>query len=306
MRIGLTIPTFGSLANADNIVSVSRAAEDMGYESLWSGDRTLAPISPRDRYPGSEDGVMPAAYANHMDPLTALTFAAAHTSRVRLGTSALNALWHPPLLLARTLTTLDVLSGGRLDVGFGVGWMRDEYAAVNVPWEGRGARLDETLDVLEKIWAAEVVSHEGPLFTIPASTIELKPSQRPRPPVLLAAFTPAGMSRVARRADGWLPVDMPLPYLIAQWDLITTEAESAGRDPGNLRMALRMNIELADSGRDPERFPARGTFGQYVDYARAAAEAGVHELFIDLGLTDQTLAERIDLAGQFIERVRAG
>ncbi len=119
---------------------------------------------------------MPRVYENHMDPLAALTFAAAHTSRLRLGTSTLNGLWVPPLILARELTTLDVLSGGRLEAGFGLGSMPEEYAAVNVAWKGRGARLEETLDILDKYWTSDEFSHAGPLFTIPQTVVGLKPA----------------------------------------------------------------------------------------------------------------------------------
>jgi probable F420-dependent oxidoreductase len=247
---------------------------------------------------------MPAAYAYHMDPLTALTFAAAQTTHARLGTSALNALWHPPLLLARTLSTLDVLSGGRVDAGFGIGWMHEEYEAVNIPWDSSGARLDEFLDVLDKIWTDDVVDHRGRSYTIPASAIKLKPRQRPRLPVLLAAFTPAAMSRVARRAAGWLPSDMPVPYLMSQWSLITAEAERVGRNPAELRIANRLNLQL--TAEDSDQMPVRGTFDQYVDHAREAADAGVHELIVELGFCAGSVEERIDLAGKFITAVQAG
>jgi probable F420-dependent oxidoreductase len=249
---------------------------------------------------------MPRDYENHMDPLVALTFAAAYTSRVRLGTSTLNGLWLPPLMLARELTTLDALSRGRLDVGLGLGWMPEEYTSVNVPWEGRGARLDETLDVLKKYWASDEFAHNGTLFTIPQTVVGLKPRQRPRPPVLLAAFNPRGMRRVARRADGWLPVGMPLPYLMGMWNSILKEARDAGRDASALRMALRVNPVITEEKADPEQVPQSGTLGQYVDYARAAAEAGVHEIFVDLGQMPTPLDARIDLADRFIEGVRAG
>jgi probable F420-dependent oxidoreductase len=305
MRLGLTIPTFGPDADADGIARVSRSAEEMGYDSLWTGDRVLAPRSPSVPYPGT-DPVMPRDYENHMDPLVALTFAAAYTSRVRLGTSTLNALWLPPLMLARELTTLDALSRGRLDVGLGLGWMPEEYTSVNVPWEGRGARLDETLDVLKKYWTSDEFAHKGTLFTIPQTVVGLKPRQRPRPPVLLAAFNPRGMRRVARRADGWLPVGMPLPYLMGMWNSILKEARDAGRDASALRMALRVNPVITEEKADPEQVPQSGTLGQYVDYARAAAEAGVHEIFVDLGQMPTRLDARIDLAGRFIEGVRAG
>lgn len=305
MRLGLALPTFGPDARPEGILGICRAAEDMGYDSLWTGDRVLAPLVPGAPYP-SGDGKMPRVYENHMDPLVALTFAAAHTSRVRLGTSTLNGLWQPPIMLARSLTTLDLLSRGRLDVGLGLGWMPDEYTAVSVPWQGRGARLDETLDVLEEYWTSDVLAHEGPLFTIPETVVGLKPQQRPGPPVLSAAFTPDGLRRIGRRLDGWLPVAMPLTHLMGMWDTILEEAVNAERDPATLRMALRVNAELTATRTDAGQVPRAGTLAQYIDYARAAAEAGVHELFVDFGQMSASLAERVDLAGRFLEGVCAG
>ncbi|SEN74108.1 TIGR03619 family F420-dependent LLM class oxidoreductase [Actinacidiphila rubida] len=305
MRLGLALPAFGTEAHADGIIKVSRTAEDLGYDSLWTGDRVLAPRRPSVPYPG-KDPVMPRHYENFMDPLMTLTLAAAHTGRVRLGTSTLNALWYPPVVLARALTTLDVLSAGRLDVGLGLGWMPEEYTAVGVPWEGRGARLDETLDVLEKYWTSDEFSHQGPLFTVPETVVGLKPHQRPGPPVLLAAFTPAGIRRLARRAAGWLPVGMPLTHLAGLWSTIRDEADRAGRDGAELRMALRVNPTLTEARTEPEQMPSAGTLDQYIAYARAAAEAGVHELFMDLGQSPATVEERVDIAGRFIEGVRAG
>ncbi|MEE4546358.1 TIGR03619 family F420-dependent LLM class oxidoreductase [Streptomyces sp. V4-01] len=305
MRWGLALPTFGPDAGPEGILRVCRSAEDLGYDSLWTGDRVLAPLAPAAPYP-SGDGTMPRAYENHMDPLVALTFAASHTSRVHLGTSTLNGLWQPPIMLARSLTTLDLLSRGRLIVGLGLGWMPDEYTAVSVPWKGRGARLDETLDVLEEYWAGDVLAHKGPLFTIPETVVGLRPQQPSGPPVLLAAFTPGGLRRIGRRLGGWLPVAMPLAPLMDMWDTVIQEAVKAERDPAGLRMALRVNPRLTATRTGPGQVPQSGTLAQYVDYARAAAEAGVHELFMDFGQTPATLDERVDLAGRFLEGVRAG
>jgi probable F420-dependent oxidoreductase len=305
MRIGLGLPHYGAFAEPEAIVEVARAAEATGYDSLWTGDRILVPVEPSDPYP-SDDGMMPHQFATYLDPLGALTFAAAATERIRLGTSTLNALWHSPVVLARSLTTLDVLSYGRLEAGFGLGWLRDEFTAANVPWHERGARFDETLDVLEKIWSGDVVAHEGRFFSIPRSTILPKPVQRPRPPILIGAFTPVGLRRVGRRADGWLAAGMPLPHLMRLWGTVLRHAEEAGRDPSALRMVLRVNAHLSQEPADPEKVPTAGTLPQVADYARAAAEAGVHELFVDLGLTTTTATQVLDIAGRFIESVRAG
>ncbi|MFB7600660.1 hypothetical protein [Streptomyces sp. NPDC056160] len=144
------------------------------------------------------------------------------------------------------------------------------------------------------------------LFTIPETVVGLKPHQCPGSPVLLPAFTSAGLRRIGRRLDGWLPVALPLPHITGMWATVLKEAEDAGRDPAALRMALRVNPTLTGTRTDPEQMPGAGTLGQYVDYARAAAEAGVHELFVDFGQSPATIDERVDLAGRFIEGVRAG
>lgn len=305
MRIGLGLPHYGPFANAAAISEVSRAAEEMGYESLWTGDRILVPVEPSDPYP-STDGVIPPRFATYLDPLTALTFAAAGTERIRLGTSTLNALWYPPVLLARTMTTLDVLSNGRLEAGLGLGWLRDEFTATNVPWAERGTRLEELLDVLQTIWTRDPVTHTGRFYSIPPSTISPKPVQRPHPPILLGGFSEPGLRRVGRRADGWLAVAMPLPHLMKHWQTITRHAEDAGRDPTRLRMVVRVNAHLSEHPADPGQLPGTGTVTQLTDYIRAAAEAGVHETFIDLGLTAATTSHILDIADHVIQAVRAG
>src|SRR5690242_18767496 len=120
MRVGLAVSQYGVFARRDAVIEVARGAEALGFHSLWTGDRILDPVHPREGYPGSRDGRMPPEYRTFLDPLTVLTLAAGVTERVRLGTSTLNAPWYSPVLLARTLTSVDVLSEGRLDVGIGV------------------------------------------------------------------------------------------------------------------------------------------------------------------------------------------
>ncbi|MGC0415462.1 TIGR03619 family F420-dependent LLM class oxidoreductase [Embleya sp. AB8] len=303
MRIGFAVPQFGAFADPDLVLDISRALEDLGYDSLWVGDRILGPIRPSDPYPG-RDGVMPEQFVTHLDPLLTLTLAATATERVRLGSSTLNALWQPPVLLARTLTTLDLLSHGRLDVGIGLGWLRDEYTAVGVPWEDRGGRLEETLDVLEAVWGSDPVAHQGRYWTIPPSRIGRKPVQRPRPPLLLGGFSPAALERVGRRADGWLAGAMPLPYLTGLWGLATKAAQEAGRDPGQLRLVVRVNPTVTASRTDPAHAHQRGTVGQICDYLRSTEAAGADEVFVDAQLTTSSPAEFLDLAEEFITTLR--
>ncbi|MEV6240753.1 TIGR03619 family F420-dependent LLM class oxidoreductase [Lentzea sp. NPDC051838] len=302
MKLGLALPQYGVFADPSAALRVAVEAEGMGFDSLWVSDRLLLPTAPRDRYI-SPDGVIPSAYENFLDPLTLLAAAACSTSRVRLGTSTLNALWQPPALLARTVTTLDQLSGGRIDLGIGVGWMRDEYQAAGVPWEGRGARLDETLDVLDAFWGGDLVAHEGPLWTVPESLVKAKPVQSPRPPVLLAGLVPAAFTRIARRADGWLAVGLPLPMLTQTIESIKQQALSFGRDPGALRFPLRINPHITADKADPAHVPHVGTVSQLADYVRRV-DGLVDEVFVDFQLTAWDVDEYLDLARTLISAVQ--
>ncbi|WP_427925085.1 TIGR03619 family F420-dependent LLM class oxidoreductase [Streptomyces sp. cg40] len=304
MRIGLAVPQYGAFATPEAIDEVARAAESLGFDSLWAADRILAPLEPSDPYPGG-DGTMPEQYRTFLDPLTVLTLAAAVTTRVRLGTSTLNALWHSPVLLTRTLTSLDVLSHGRLDVGLGLGWLRDEYRAAGVQWEGRGARLEEWLDVAETIWTRETVRHDGERWTIPPSVVEPKPVQSPRPPILLGGFSHATLERIGRRADGWLAVGLPLPALTAMWSTIGLAADAVGRDASALRMVVRVNPRLTEGEAPAELVPNVGTLAQVADYLLGTAGAGADEVLIDLQQTTNTTDELLTTAEALIKRLRA-
>jgi alkanesulfonate monooxygenase SsuD/methylene tetrahydromethanopterin reductase-like flavin-dependent oxidoreductase (luciferase family) len=143
MRLGIALPQVGSTVSPETLVTVAKRAEDLGFDSLWVLDRILWPVSPRVPYPVG-DGSLPVKYKSVLDPLETLTFAAAHTRRVALGTSVLNLPWYNPVLLARRLTTLDVLSAGRLRIGFGMGWSPDEYEVTAGDIDAR----------MEQLWAA--------------------------------------------------------------------------------------------------------------------------------------------------------
>lgn len=298
MRIGFAVPQFGPFADPDHTATMCAALETLGCHSLWAADRLLAPIIPPDGYVSGKP--MPLRYGTHLDPLLALTVAATVTERVRLGSSTLNALWQPPLLLARSLTTLDLISHGRLDVGLGLGWMREEYTAAGVPWQGRGARLEETLDVLDAVWQSDPVVHAGSLWRIPESTILPKPRQRPRPPVLLGGFTPPALERVGRRADGWLGASMPLPYFQGLWAVAAEAAERAGRDPAGLRRVFRVNAEVTASGADAGEAFQRGTVRQICDHLRLMCTADNDEVLVDLQLTADSPQRFLELAAAFL------
>jgi probable F420-dependent oxidoreductase len=208
------------------------AVEQLGADSLWVADRLLAAVEPTVLHPVMGDAI-PAVYHTAADPLIALAVAAAMTTKVRLGASVLVAPWYPPVQLARQLTTIDVVSGGRLLPGFGIGWSGDEYVGAGAPLKNRGAQLDELLDALLALWTTNPVEHQGHRWSIPASYVNFKPVQRPHPPIGLGAFSGDGLRRVGRRANCWLPVvwaqhGVDLEPLKAQRRLVDDAARAAG------------------------------------------------------------------------------
>ncbi|MFG1792226.1 TIGR03619 family F420-dependent LLM class oxidoreductase [Nocardia sp. NPDC049149] len=295
MRIGLALPQYGGFADPAAIVAVSKFAEASGFDSLWVGDRLLVASEPRGQYPG---GQIPPGFAHFLDPLTVLTVAAGVTDRVRLGTNTLNALWQPPMLLARTVASLDQVSAGRLDVGIGLGWSPDEYEALGVPWPKRGARLEETLDVLETAWAPGPVEYVGERWTVPHARIDLKPRQTPRPPILLGGHAPATLERVGRRADGWLAGPLPIPVLTGMWATIERTAEKNDRDPSALRLVVRINPAVETDDVDPKLVPRRGSVTQLAGYAHDLETAGAHEVMFDLQTSTNTVDELIATAAE--------
>lgn len=296
MELGLAFAQLGPFANPDSVSVMARQAESRGYASLWVIDRLLDPVEPRSTYPATADGSLPPEQKVALDPLLTLATAAAHTTGIRLGTNVLVAPWYRPVLLARSLASLDVLSRGRLDIGLGLGWSADEYAAVGVPQRGLASRQEELLDVLDAVWADDPVSYEGADFRVAPSGIRPKPVQQPRPPVLLAAYTPRGLERAGRRADGWTPSGLSLADTAAMWSVVTTAAERAGRDPAELALVVRANIHHLDRPAGADRPAYHGSVEQIAGDVRAAFALGARQVILDLQGTTNDVAAYLDLA----------
>ena len=286
MRLGFNLPQIGPAAGAEAVVTVATVAEEMGFDTLWVADRLLS-------------GALPEVYHNVIDPVGTLTFAAARTTRVRLGTSILNLPWYNPALLARQLTALDVLSNGRLRVGFGVGWMEDEFEAVGISMRDRGKRADEALEVLKAIWTTDPVEFDGTYYTIPKSVIRPKPVQEPHPPIYLAASTPQAMARVARYGDGWIPVAPPIDEMAQGFAAIKSMAHDAGRDPDRLELSVRANVTVTDAPLSDDRMVYTGSPDQIAADIAAARDVGVSELAFD-----PTFDPAVRSVGDFTDRMK--
>lgn len=204
MKVGIVLPGAGEQATRENIVQTAKQAEKEGFDSLWVWERLVAPLKPQTPYPLTPDGSLPTEFQNVFDNLETLSFVAANTSKIALGTSVIDMLFHNPVILARRFATLDILSEGRAICGLGIGWLKDEYQVSNISLKDRGRRADEYIQVLKKIMTDDVVEFKGEFYNIPASKIGPKPLQKPHPPIYMGAFSPKAFGRIVNYADGWI------------------------------------------------------------------------------------------------------
>jgi probable F420-dependent oxidoreductase len=281
MRLGFNIPQIGPAAGPEAIIRVAKRAEELGYDSVWVTERLLYPIKPQTPYPVTADGSLPEVFKTILDPLESLTYVAAHTSRIALGTSVLDMPYYNPVMLARRLTTLDVLSGGRLRVGFGQGWSKDEFDAAGASMKGRSRRADEFIGVLKAIWTTDPVEFHGEYYHVPKSVILPKPVQKPHPPIYLAAYTPGALKRTASLADGWNPAGVPLDGMRQMLDGLKGMAQQAGRDPGELKVVVRANLVVTERPLGDQRFIFTGSPDEIKADIAATREFGAAELFFD-------------------------
>jgi probable F420-dependent oxidoreductase len=281
MKIGFSLPNIGPIGTAEAITKVAQRAEALGYSSLWTIERLLYPVKLQTPYPATPDGHLPEIYRRVLDPLDALTYVAAQTKKIRLGTSVLDIPYHNPVVLARRLSTIDVLSNGRLSVGFGLGWSKDEMDATGADMKTRGALADEFLPLLKAIWTTNPVEFRGKFFTVPKSYIDLKPVQKPHPPIYLGAFVPAALKRLACLADGWIPVMLPVPAMEQMFGSIRQMARDVGRDPSALRMLIHGFVEITDRPLGADRPIFSGTLEQISEDVRACAKIGADEVSFD-------------------------
>ena len=236
-----TIPMKFGLAFASSIavghesaMEICRRAEAAGFESLWGGEHVILPSTIDSRYPYTADGKIPAEPETPIpDPLIWLAFAAAAAPSMRLGTCILIVPQRNPLILAKELATLDQLSGGRVELGLGVGWLREEFDALGVPWERRGARNDEYIEAMRALWAGPHAEFHGDFVDFAPVTCSPRPIQE-RIPVLVGGDSEAAISRAVRLADGYFPGEGDAERLGGLAARVRHGADAAGRDPNSI------------------------------------------------------------------------
>ncbi len=254
--------------------AVAQRAEAAGFESIWMPEHLVFPAEMPATYPYSESGQPPVYPGSPLyDPWVTLAFAAASTQRIRLGSHVYILPLRHPLVTARAFTTLDVLSHGRAILGAGVGWLAEEFALVGESFRNRGARSDEIIELLRKLWSEKIVQHRGRHYELGPLRFEPKPVQKPGPPIEIGGTSDAAVERAARLGDGWLATGpLELDALAARIGQIRARRRELGRDalPFEISMGNRLSLDRESVRRYAEvgvtrlmlapGFPSEGKF----------------------------------------------
>jgi probable F420-dependent oxidoreductase len=274
MRIGFGLPVSGAWASPDNITSFAARAEHAGYASLWTFQRLLVP----------EGSGMEPVYQSVLDPMVAMAFAAAATNRIRLAVAVINAPFISPIYLAKQAASLDVLCGGRHDLGVGLGWMPQEFTATGAPMERRGARTEEYVRALRTIWGPQPTEFSGEFYSVPRGSVHPTPVQPGGPPILLGGAVPRALRRVGQIADGWVTSSRAdLARIGESIAIVRSAAVQAGRDPATLSIVCRGVVRPGEPVAGPDgRMLLSGSEAQIRGDVEWLAKTGVTEVFFDL------------------------
>ena len=309
MNFGLSTLTRGVFTTRENYVAVAKAAERAGFDFLSVSDHLIVPESFKSLYPYAQGGVFGAAEHGHcFDQLATIAFLSGCTERLRLLTSVLVVPHRPPMLTAKMLATIDVLSNGRLIVGAGAGWMREEFALLGAPFEDRGQATDEYLEAFLELWTKDQPSYKGKHVSFSDVLFYPKPKQKPHPPIWIGGESGPAMRRAVKFGDAWYPgsnsqtkpLDTPSRLAIGVADL-KRASEAAGRDPATIDLALLVQTHFEWVPRKVQDGSARRMFtGSSADMAAdAAALSALGTRHVALRLGGDTVEESIERIERF-------
>jgi probable F420-dependent oxidoreductase len=272
VKIGFSLLNNWGIDDAKALVDLACRAEELGVDSVWVHDHVFNVGHVFDRIGGKP----------YYEPLTLLSFVAARTRRVRLGTSVLVLPYHNPVRLAKAAATLDVLSGGRLIMGVGVGLIEKEIRAMGSPYAERGAFADEAIAVMRALWTQDEPRFDGKFSRFDGMKFSPKPLQKPSIPVVIGGISRAAIRRAARLGDGWQPLGMSPEALGQGIAMLREEARAAGRDVARIPVSIAMSLAAARAGRH-----ALGTTpAEIIQNAKAYASLGVETLIVSANTSD--------------------
>ena len=301
MEIGAWVGNNGA-ATLDHMLGVARAADRCGLASIWAADHVLWPLEYESRYPYGGDRY-PATHDQPVcEVLTTLTWLSAHTERVRVGSLVIVVPQRNPWILGKQLATLDYFNGGRTILGAGIGWLREEFEVLQQPFDDRGARAEEAIDLMRNTWTRHPMRYEGRFWQAPPVGVLPHPVQQPIP-IWLGGNTPRAQRRAGRIADGWVPYGLSPEALGHGWDGVRSAAEAAGRDPAALTCSVWTPIAITRRG-DPSPPPEiylQGSAEELIDKLGAYAKAGLqHLLMFNLCAPDATVDQIEQIAEQVL------
>ncbi len=303
MKLGFALPHQGPVATRENMRLVATEAETLGFDSLWTNERLLSPVNAKTPYPGSADGKLNEEYKIHLEHLTCLTYASAITEKIRLGVSVINIPFYNPIMLAKRLAAMDVLSDGRLTVGVGLAWSQDECDAAGVPFRERGRIGEEAIECLKAVWEPDPVEYHGKYFQLEPAYIGPKPIQKPHPPILVGAFVPKALDRAGRLADGFTGCCAPVDAMISMMNAVKEAARQRGRDVSTMPTVMRCLVTRTETRvDDPNRPVTVGNWDQIRDDVQKMRDAGVDEVFFDVAFQRDAQSQRGLM--EYMERFR--
>ena len=294
MKFGFYIPSHGPMARRGPLIEIAQAGEDQRYDSVVVGDHIMAPQVMRSAYPYSVGSEVPwDESGEHLEQLTELTFLAAVTNRIRLVSSVMIVPYRNPLLAAKILATLDVLSEGRLIVGVGVGWLEEEFEALDTPpFADRGAVTDEYLEAFKELWTSDDPTYDGQYVKLSNLKFTPKPVQKPHPPIWVGGQSKPAIRRAVEHGNAWHPVGAtpatPLEpeKLVSDIAYLRGHAERIGRDPSEVGIAMKAPLYDAERSSEGGRRRFSGEPQQIAQDIRTYAELGVTDLIFDVRSSD--------------------
>ena len=303
MKYGFSLVVRGNEATPDTFARIAERAESLAIDSLWCSAHVILPPQVKSGYVLIPGRMHPEHWKEcYWEPFTVLSYLAAKTSKLILGTSVVIVPMHNPIELAKQVAEVDQLSGGRFVFGIGVGWFEEEFEVLGQAFGNRGARTDEAMKLMKALWGADPVSFSGRYYQVENAHFAPKPAQRPHPPIWVAGGSEAAMKRAARIADAWHPVRPTFDFLAKARKQLDGYVEEAGRAPGSVEIAVKCPLIFQDASPTGDEPPTQGRAVDIADAIERYRDAGTSHFVFDF--VPESVAMALDTMERFAEEVR--
>jgi probable F420-dependent oxidoreductase len=308
VRFGFGLPHAGAAANGPDIIRFAQRAEALGFESIWSGDHLVLPVGGTTQYPYTADGSFARpSTEGFFEPYRLLSYVAAATTTIKLGMTVIILPYRNPIVQAKMLACIDVLSGGRLICGVGAGWLEKEFQVLQASYKDRGPVSDEYLEIFKILWTQDQPEFHGKFYDFVGITMYPKPVQKPSIPIWVGGHS----RRAIRYGDVWHPTRQSPDFVQAHLPYLQQEAECLGRDPRELTVSLKRALHFTDIGRSGEVLSRSnnaviGTTPEVIDDIRRCQDIGIQQLTFDYrtGRVDDMLTSIEHVAAAVAPAVR--